>query len=351
MAKMKGPAVRTFTIDFHEKTFSEVEDAQCVADHCGSEHHVLQVTTDAMSLLPELIWHFDEPFADSSAIPTYYVSKMAAEHVTVILSGDGGDELFAGYNNYAKRDQYRLLMRLPKAMRYAVFNRMAKALPIYAPMRNFLKYVANANRDDGPGALGLFPYLKEDLLTPDVNNVLAQFDAMASSRELLKSCAIDDKLARLQYADTKHYLPGDILVKVDRMSMAHSLETRAPLLDYRLAEFAARLPMSLRMQSGTGKYLLKKVMRTYLPDRILRKPKHGFSVPIGPWLQTSLKEFAKAILLDQRSRRRGLFNTAVVARVLDYHAQGRRDYSTWIWTLLILELWFQTYMDSSTRRI
>jgi asparagine synthase (glutamine-hydrolysing) len=351
MAKANDQPVKTFTIDFAEKGFSEIEDAHRVANHCKTQHRVLEVKTDAIAVLPKLVWHFDEPFADSSAIPTYYVSQMAREHVTVILSGDGGDELFAGYVNYLKRDDYKHFLRLPSGFRKLTFGKIARALPIQAPMRNFMKYVAMASPDDGPGALGHYPYIKEDIVAAAMREELQKHDPTAPQREILAALKSKDRLTRLQFTDTRLYLPGDILVKVDRMSMANSLETRAPLLDYRLVEFAARLPVHLKMQNGITKYLLKKVLRRHLPPEIVAKRKHGFAVPINQWLQTTLNGYTKQILLDGCCRRRGIFDPQIVQQVLNLHAQGRRDYSAWIWLMLNLELWFQNFIDASTRRV
>lgn len=351
MANADPQSIKTFTIDFAEKTFSELDDARRVAEHCRTQHQVLQVKTDAIDLLPKLVWHFDEPFADSSAIPAYYVSKIAREHVTVILSGDGGDELFAGYKSYLQKDAYENWLRLPSGLRRIAFGKVAGILPIQAPARNFLKYVAEATPDDGPLALGLFPYIKDDVMTPAIQQELQSYDSTAPRRQVLARFKITDKLTRLQLADTKLYLPGDILVKVDRMSMANSLETRAPLLDYRLVEFAMRLPASLKMHNGTGKYLLRQIMRKYLPATTLTKKKQGFAVPLNDWFRRTLSGHAQAILLDERCRRRGFFHPETLRQVLDAHVQGRRDYGEWIWLLLNLELWFQTFVDSATRRI
>jgi asparagine synthase (glutamine-hydrolysing) len=351
MAQANSQPTKTFTIDFAEKTFSEIDDARRVADHCRTQHQVLQVATDAINLLPKLVWHFDEPFADSSAIPTYYVSKMAREHVTVILSGDGGDELFAGYVNYLKKDEYANWLRLPASWRRMTFGRVADVLPIQAPMRNAVKYIATASSDDGPAALGLYPYIKDDVTAPSIRQELQKHDVAAPRRQILSKFKTTNKLTRLQLADTRLYLPGDILVKVDRMSMANSLETRAPLLDYRLVEFATRLPASLKMRNGVSKYLLRKVLRRYLPETTLAKKKQGFAVPLNQWLQKSLNGFTHEVLLDGRCRNRGIFNPIVVQQVLKSHAEGRRDYSAWIWLLLNLELWFHAFVDPSTRRV
>lgn len=351
MAKCNGQPVKTFTIAFAEKTFSELEDARRVANHCQTQHHFLDVTTDAVNLLPKLVWHFDEPFADSSAIPTYYVSKMAREHVTVILTGDGGDELFAGYTNYLKRDKHKTLLRLSPKLRRLTFGKIAQSLPIQAPMRNAMKYVATASVDDDPATFGIFPYIKEDILTAPLRHELRKYDSHLPRQQIWETLTAADKLTRLQFLDTRLYLPGDILVKVDRMSMAHALETRAPLLDYRVVEFAARLPVQLKLQNGVPKYLLKKVLRKYLPTANLAKRKHGFSIPLAQWLQTTLKDFMHEVLLDARCRQRGFFKAELVEQILKTHSAGRRDYSTWIWALLNFELWCQTFLDTATRKI
>ena len=343
--------VNTFTIDFAEKTHSEIDDANLVANYCRTDHKTLRVTTQAIDDLPKLAWHFDEPFADSSALPTYYVSKIAREHVTVILSGDGGDELFAGYNSYQNRNEHALLMNLPAGLRRHVIGSLAAAMPMQAPMRNLLKYAAYSSKEDGPGVLGLYPYIKDDLVTRATAAELSKSDPVQARRELWANYEKLDKLTRMQLTDTKMYLPGDILVKVDRMSMANSLETRAPLLDYRMVEFAVGLPVQLKMKSGVSKYVLKQVLKKYVPPRIMQKSKQGFAVPIGSWFQTSLKGYTRDILLDSRSLGRGLFKPGVVEKVLEFHSNGRRDYSEWIYMLLMLELWFQSFVDIDTRRI
>ena len=351
MAKSGRSSINTFTIDFAEKTFSEVDDAKKIAAHCRTQHQVLKVRTDAVNVLPKLAWHFDEPFADSSAIPTYYVSKMAREHVTVILSGDGGDELFAGYNSYQKRDEHLALLRLPAMMRRIVFGGIAGVLPMQALMRNLLKYAAFASSKDGPDAFGLYPYIKNDVLTRNFRKTLRGFDDSEIRRNLNSRYRAAEKLTRLQMIDLQLYLPDDILVKVDRMSMANSLETRAPLLDYRLIEFAMRLPLRMKMRDGVSKYLLKKLLQKSVPEAILKKSKQGFAVPVNKWFRTDLHEYTEQILLDRRSRERGIVDTKAVEKVLNHHAKGKRDYSEWIYLLLMLELWFQTFMDESTRRI
>lgn len=347
MAKITGERVKSFTIDFSEAAFSEREDAENVARHCRTAHKTLVVKADAIDVLPELVWHFDEPFGDSSAIPTYYVSKMAREHVTVILTGDGGDELFAGYNSYLNRDAYQPFLKIPRRLRKLALKPLAGALPIHAPMRNFLQYIAEAEPGDGAETLGTYPYIKDVLVSQELQHHLNGFNPKSLEENILSGLPPVDKLSRLQYLDMKLYLPGDILTKVDRMSMANSLETRAPLLDYRLVEFANRLPVNLKLNGNTTKYLLKKVLQRYVPDRFIERPKHGFAVPLREWFRTTLVSFSREVLLDPRTISRGLFNTRVVRQVLEGHASGKRDYSTWLWLLLNLELWFRVFVDNT----
>jgi asparagine synthase (glutamine-hydrolysing) len=304
----------------------------------------MKVRTDAIELLPKLIHHFDEPFADSSAIPTYYVSQMARQRVTVILSGDGGDELFAGYRSYQKKDEFQAIRAVPRGIRRMMLEPLARALPIETQGRNVLKFVANSPSDNSTETMGIYPYIKDDLLTPHLRNELQQHPVQLAA-SILEDVHFSNKLARMQYLDARLYLPGDILVKVDRMSMANSLETRAPLLDYRVIEFAARLPVELRIKDGITKYLLKKLLRRYVPEQIINKRKQGFAVPINGWFATTLSDFVRDVLLEKRARERSLFKAKTVEHVLNLHQAGRRDYSTWIWTLLNLELWFREYVD------
>lgn len=351
MTRVSNQPVRAFTIDFTVDGFSEVDEAKKFVKHLGVVHTVRQIFPDAVRLLPKLVWHFDEPFGDSSAVPTYYVSEMARQNVTVILSGDGGDELFAGYRSYLLRDEYMMIRRLPLALRKMLFAPIAQALPFQAPARNFLKFAAYAQMDDGPQALGLYPYIKDDVMSGVVRRELKSFDASMQRREIFAELEKMDKLTKLQHVDTKIYLPEDILMKVDRMSMANSLETRAPLLDYRLVEFAAKLPANLKMREGTTKYLLKKLMQKYFPKNMISNKKQGFAIPINAWCQNQLSSFIHEILLDSRCYNRGYFNGRAVEKMLHHHSTGQRDYSEWIWLLLNLELWFQTFMDQDTRRV
>jgi asparagine synthase (glutamine-hydrolysing) len=348
MARVSKEPVRTFTIGFEESGFSEVEDAAVVARAFGTRHQVDMVRPDALSILPDLAWHFDEPFGDSSAVPTYLVSQAARRHVTVILSGDGGDELFAGYNSYTWHQAYARYYALPRALRKGVLGTLGNALPWDAPGRNFLLRLARLEEYDKGNVAEMFPPVKAALYTGD-------WKRRVGARDPGEAFAYWDGpeggLSRLQYLDTKIYLPDDILVKVDRMSMANSLETRAPLLDYQVAEFAAGIPAALQRKDGKGKYVLRKLAARFLPPEILAKKKQGFAIPREVWFRGALRDYARDTLTSARFRQRGIFRPERVERILAEHAAGKRDYGMWIWCMINFELWSQAFLDAETRKI
>jgi len=309
----------------------------------------MTVNPSSFEILQEAVWHFDEPFGDSSAIPTYYVSKMAREHVTVILSGDGGDELFAGYSRYMRMDQLKGFERLPRWLRSYFLAPFADMLPLNFPARNRLMAIAHQNESDF--GLGIYPFIKHLIFAGDLKKEIQKTPLCLDAFPHIKPLEGMHPLSRKQYLDIKLYLPDDILVKVDKMSMANSLETRAPLLDYTLAEFAAKLPPEWLVENGQGKAFLKKVTGRFLPDHVFNKAKHGFSIPKKTWFKADLKAFSREILLSERARQRGILNSALVEKILNLHQSGERDYSKWIWCLLNLELWHKTFVDADTRRV
>jgi asparagine synthase (glutamine-hydrolysing) len=335
-----GAGVRTFTVGFDEARHDESEDARRVAEHLGTIHRRLEVTADALAVIPRLVWHFDEPFADSSAIPSYYVCKAAREHVTVVLTGDGGDEVFGGYRRYLPDRADRLEERLPGALRSAAAG-LARLLPPGFAGRDFARYAARPAPDRYVSRIGIFTY--------DERDELLAAPARSAPEELLGSILRREGRTRSDaemLADLRTYLPEDILVKVDRMSMAHGLETRPPLIDHVLVEEALGLDVSWKIRRGVQKYLLRRMVERRLPASTLGKAKHGFSAPVAEWLRGPLAPLAGRILEGQRARDRGLLREAEVARLLAEHRAGRRDHSTKIWALLMLELWFRTYIDA-----
>jgi asparagine synthase (glutamine-hydrolysing) len=347
MAAVSERPVETFSIGFDQASFDELRYAEVVAKQAGTNHHVFRCAPDALEVLPTLVHHFDEPMADASAVPTYYVSRIARTLVTVALSGDGGDEIFAGYTRYDNamrrwqrmralpgpliRGGFRLLSTLyPRRARgWGILNRHAlRPLEAYiADMSAFLPSEVAVLVSQGKAAAG------------------ENTDVFALARRLAEASGNGDFLSQMQYVDQMLYLPDDILVKVDRASMAVSLEVRAPLLDYRLAEFMATVPSRLRYHGGETKYLLKKAMEGVLPREILYRDKMGFEVPLKHWFREGAREFARDVLLSRECRTRGFFDPEEVERILDRHGQGDRDFAQRIWTLLFFELWCRHWLD------
>jgi asparagine synthase (glutamine-hydrolysing) len=355
MAELMTEPVRTYTIGFTEEGFSEIEDARVVARHFGTRHHEYSVRADAVEILPDLVWHLDEPFGDSSAVPSYYVAKLAAQDVKVVLSGDGGDELFAGYTRYQEALAPKPWRWIPHSVRKTVFGSVAANLPIDWPGRNRLYEMGNMRRDSSPDWMGLYPYIRERIysraMRAELNESRRSGGGSATALEDLPRLRNLDRLSRLQYLDTMRYLPDDILVKVDRTTMAHSLESRAPLLDHELVSYVATLPPSFKLKDGVSKYLFRKMISRYLPSGILEKKKQGFAIPRETWFRSDLKAHARERLLDPKAIGRGYFDPRILDQVLTYHAAGQRDYSGWIWCLLVLEEWHRAYVDPATRRI
>ena len=345
--EMKQP-VKTFSIGFSETAFDELPHARRVARHLNTDHHELIVRPDACALVDTIVRHHDEPFADVSSIPTWLVSKLAQQHVKVVLSGDGGDELFAGYERYVTDRRRAMFTRLPALLRRGLLRPLSHALPRAAYGKNFLRNISLEADERYLDSLAYFnAEARRELFTPEWQHTLAGYDPAAAFRKLHRSPVTDDHLDRLLYLDSRTYLPGDILTKVDRMSMAASIETRAPLLDHKLIEFAQGLPSSLKLRGMTTKYLLKKAVAGLIPDEIINRPKQGFDVPIAQWFNHELRELLHDTLTAQRTRQRGYFNQSAIAALLTEHHRGRRNNARHLWGLLMLELWQRRYLDSA----
>jgi asparagine synthase (glutamine-hydrolysing) len=343
MAQLTSSRVKTFSIGFVEENYSELDHARRVAEQFGTDHHELILRPDVVQIAEDLAWYLDEPFGDTSAIPTYMVSKLASEHVTVVLTGDGGDELFAGYDKYVTEQRERRYDLVPDTIR-KVLGAVGRAMPEGMTGRRFLRHLAlNGSRR----------YLDASTLfrTDELRRVfrheafsrIAIHDQWARSLRELASIG-SDWVAALQYCDLQTYLPLDILTKVDRMTMAHSIEARPPLLDHRVVEFAATVPARYRLRDGTTKYLLKRAMRGVLPDGIIDRPKHGFAVPLARWFRGELAGFARDVLLSDACRQRNLFEPKYVERLIQLHTSGR-DLDLQLWTLLSFELWCRRVLD------
>lgn len=347
-----GPVI-TSSIGFEEKDFNELPYAHSVASQFGTDHHEQIVRPDAVAVVDKLAWHYDEPFADSSAVPTYYVSKVARDHVTVALSGDGGDENFAGYRRYYF-DQRENLIRswLPAVVRQPVFGALASLYPKadWAP-RVFRGKATFQNLARCPveayfrSVAACQPELKSDLLHGDIKRQLRSYHSLNVLRDYYDKADTDDLLSRIQYVDIKTYLTDDILAKVDRASMAVSLEVRAPILDHKFMELAARIPSSFKLRGIKGKYIFKKALERRLPESILYRKKMGFAVPLAQWFRGELKEIAHETLFGNHCG--DLLDSSAVKKVWGEHQKGFRDRSTELWTLFMFRLWQSKFLSAA----
>jgi asparagine synthase (glutamine-hydrolysing) len=348
MSQTSGARVKTFSIGFDEPAFDELPHARRVADHLGTDHHEFIVKPDGVSILDALVRHFDEPFADSSAIPTWYVSEMAARHVTVVLSGDGGDELFGGYERYLPHPRVVQFDRYsPRALR-RVAAVAAAGLPAGVRGKNFLRHVS---RDDAGRYVDSIRFFSADdkaaLLSADVRRRLNGSDVEAALAKHFAPYAHLPWPSQMMHFDADTYLPEDVLVKVDRMSMAHSIESRVPLLDNEVVAFASTLPADFKLKGGRGKHVLKELAATLLPKELVDRRKQGFGVPLGVWFRGNMRELFSDTLLSSRSLTRGYFRAPFIRRLVDEHVSGRRDHTLRLWQLVIFERWHAQYLDQA----
>jgi asparagine synthase (glutamine-hydrolysing) len=343
----------TIAVSFDHQAYDEVAHAETVARHLGCEFHALTVDPRVDSLLPQLAWHFDEPFADSSAVPTYYVSKAARRLVTVALSGDGGDELWAGYARH-RVEHWEQRMRSALGPATAAAGWLGQALPLSVKGARSLRHLS-VEPDQAYAlkhAYGMFePDAKRRLYSGDFAQAVAGTDPFGIFRDAYHACGSADPLDKSMYVDARTYMIDDVLTKVDRMSMAVSLEAREPLLDHKLLEFAARVPASLKLRGGRSKYLLRRILDSKVPRSITDRGKRGFAAPIGEWLRGPLAPMAGDLLLDGRLEGRGIFNFAEVTRVWNEHRNGRADHPHRLWQLLMLELWFRQFVDGAASAV
>ncbi len=350
MARAGVGPVKTFSIGFSDTRYDETRYARMVAQRYATDHRELVVEPDAAAILPRLVWHYGEPFADPSAVPTWYVAEMARRHVTVALTGDGGDESFLGYSRYKAMRWLALLDRLPAAARAASARLMGAAparlerrfrlrrirgvltAPPSSPGRRYLPTIAffgDGDKSEGYGEA------MRGFLARSVGDALEPYFGPSGNL-----------VAGASRADIHTYLPDDLMVKVDVAGMAHGLEVRSPLLDHELVEWAAMLPASVRMKGGVLKSLFKSAIEPYLPPAVVNRPKRGFGCPIDRWFRAELKEMAYDVLLSQSARQRGLFRPGYVRRLLDEHCAARFDHQNRLWALLMLESWFRMWIDA-----
>jgi len=350
-------AVKTFSISFAEASFDESAYARGVAKFLGTDHHEERLSANlAANLVSEIGAWMDEPFSDPSLVPTYLLSRFTRKHVTVALGGDGGDELFAGYPMYTGLRWAEFYKRVPSLLRTGVVEPLIKLLPVKTKNLSFdykaLRFVTGAKYD--PVArhhvwFGSFtPEEQTELLTAEAL-AATNGDIYAQARQFADECDSDDLVTRMQSVDTRLYLAEDILTKVDRASMAVSLEVRAPFLDLRVAEFVASLPGNYKLRGQKTKYILKKAVKELLPPFVTKRPKKGFGVPVAEWLKVKLRPVARDLLSPERVRRAGVFNPNYIARLQDEHERGVANHRKLLWTLLMFELWHESFVETPRR--
>ena len=358
MQKQSNKPVRTFTIGFNEKDYNEALFAKEVAQHLGTDHTEMYVTPkEALEVIPNIPHMFDEPFSDYSQIPTYLVSKIARQHVTVSLSGDAGDELFTGYERYfmgkkiwdrirplphfARQGLAGALTLLPPSAINALVSPGKALLPEkwrHVSIGDKVHKLAEVLRTEEP--VDMYQNLVSHWKAPH-EVVIGGHEPLTALTDKGQWPRVPDFSHRMMHLDMETYLPGDILTKVDRAAMAVSLEGRIPLLDPRVIEFAWKLPLSMKVRDGKGKWVLRQVLYKHVPERLIDRPKMGFSVPIGTWLRGELKDWAEALLDESRLKREGYFHPAPIRQKWDEHQKGHRNWQYYLWDVLMFQAWLE----------
>ena len=355
MANASDAPVKTCTIGFNDPRFNEADFAREIAKQYQTEHHEFTVSADVAEQLEHIASFFDEPFADPSLVPTYFVSELARQAVTVALAGDGGDEMFAGYEKYTTDNiENRLRDRFPESMRRHLFPGLAKVAG-WLPGRLPQKAKSLLNSLAQSPAMGF--YMTNSMMTDETWNKLARSEIKHSLGNyhpsdytvgMYNKADGPDHLSKVLYTDIKTYMTGDILVKVDRMSMAHSLEVRAPILDYQVAEFAATVPSGQKFKDGEKKHLLKKVFTPFIPTHLLNRKKMGFNTPLDAWFRTELKALAEQYLFTAQPGLHDYFNVETIRHYWQQHQSGRYQHGTILWSMLMFQLWFNRYAKAGS---
>lgn len=351
MAGASNASVKTNSISFSEAKYNEIEYARKVARQFNTDHHEFNVTPDAVSVIEKLAWHYDEPFADSSSVPTYYVSQTARNNVTVSLSGDGGDENFAGYRRYFFDLRENFVRDLvPAPFRKPIFGGLGRLYPKADYLPQIFRgkaFISNVARDPVDAYFFSISGFHEDqkikLFAPDAFKMLAGYDSRELFYDIYNNAPANDHLSKIQYLDIKTYLCEDILTKVDRASMAVSLEVRCPILDHVFMEYAAKIPSKYKLVGKDGKHIFKKSLKKYLPDDILYRKKMGFGVPILEWLRSDLKEYGRELVLEGEASQKYL-NLKYLDTIWKEHQSGLRNKATELWTVMMLNLWHKNFV-------
>jgi asparagine synthase (glutamine-hydrolysing) len=353
MAQESSQPVKTFSIGFEEQDFSELKYAKAVAKHVGAEYNEFIVKPNALEVLPTLVEHYGEPYADSSAIPTYYVAKETRKFVTVALNGDGGDESFAGYERYFAMSLAQKYRKIPKVLRKGLIEPSIGFLPNPTKYRSRVKslkrFVEAGSLTNVERYLGwmsaISPSLKTELTSRDFKSRLNGNKPIDVLQKWFDKTVGLEIIDATMFTDQMSYLPNDLLPKVDIATMAVSLEARSPLLDHKVIEFAASLPQNIKINGTETKSLLKKVAARLVPKEVVYRRKMGFGVPIGSWIRNDMNAFVRETLLSEKFTKRNLFDQKKVIELLEKHDSQNEDFATQIWTLLMLELWFQHFID------
>jgi asparagine synthase (glutamine-hydrolysing) len=349
--------VKTFSISFSERSFDESSYARAVSEHLGTDHHEERLRADqAADLVGEIGAWMDEPFSDPSLVPTYLLSRFTRRHVTVALGGDGGDELFAGYPMYLGHRIANIYSRLPRVVRRGVIEPLVRMLPVKTKNLSLdykaRRFVAGDKYDPIVRHhmwFGSFTASGQDYLLTDAVKRQSNGDIYGEARRLSAECDAVDMIESMQGLDTQLYLAEDILTKVDRASMAVSLEVRAPFLDPRVAEYAASLPLNYKLRGLTSKYILKRAVADLLPPFVARRGKKGFGIPVAEWLKKKLRPLSRDLLSPERIKRAGVFDPDYVTRLLDEHETGVANHHKSLWTLLMFELWHESFIETPRR--
>jgi len=352
MSKLSSKPVKTFSIGFEEESHSELKYAAIIAKKFNTEHREYIVRPNAIELLPKLVWLYNEPYADSSALPSYYVSQMTRKEVTVALNGDGGDEGFGGYERFMAGRYAETLSRTPSFFRRAILNAIRLAPESIEPhnfsrkLKRFMAMAGEPSRVRHYNWVSIFrDFEKDSLFSDSFKKEYASRRSFYYLDKVFDECGSKDILDQVMYADIRTNLLDDLIVKMDIATMANSLEGRSPFLDHKMMEFCAAMPSDLKIKGTRLKYILKKALRGILPDEILKRRKMGFGIPVDKWFRVELKNYVYEILMSDKSLGRGYFKKESVKRILDEHIAAKENNGARIWSLLFLELWHREFID------
>ncbi len=358
MHEFLGPGFKTFSIGFEgHRLFDETPQAKSVSKRFGTDHHERILSpADLLNALEDITWQLDEPLADSSCLPLYFVSQLAANYGKVVLSGDGGDEVFAGYCKYLAEHYRQYFTNLPAPFSHFLSHTFANYLPesranyMMDLLRQGKKFLRGFDPDPFERHMGMAIHfedqLRSQILLPEIRKAIDFDRPRTYRREIFQELSDHDDLTRMLWVDLRHGLPSDMLMKVDRMSMLHSLEVRVPFLDHTLVEYAFSLPGWMKLKGKTTKWILKEAFKDLLPSDIIHRRKHGFDVPVGEWFKHELRDVIEDVCSESTTNRRGLFDPRQVRQVIMDHQDRRRDYNNQLWIFLSLELWQRQYLDS-----